>query len=262
MGVCGERRVRFLLRWTDNNKPVWVAHACSYSRRAHPPPQQEAALKLANEVDPVAKQIGAVNTLIRQADGSWKGYNTDWSASIGAIERQLKASGKGTPGDSPLAGKTFLVIGAGGAGRALAFGAAFRGAKVLITNRSRERADALAAAMGGAATVVDWEAVQRGEVKADVLANSTSLGMAPKTEETPVPKAVIANFGLVFDAVYTPVWTTLLKDAKAAGCEVVDGLQMFVGQAADQFKLFTGAEAPVELMKQTLTDAINASAKK
>ena len=66
----------------------------------------------------------------------------------------------------------------------------------------------------------------------------------------------------MFDAVYTPLWTTLLKDAKAAGCLVVDGLQMFVGQAADQFKLFTGVDAPVALMEKTLTDAINAAAAK
>ena len=125
-------------------------------------------------MDPVARQIGAVNTLIRQPDGTFKGYNTDWSAAIGAIERQLSpstASPVGAPlspaSASPLQGKTFLVLGAGGAGRALAFGAASRGAKVLITNRSRDRAEALAAAMppGLGATVVDWEAVQKGEVR-------------------------------------------------------------------------------------------------
>ena len=224
---------------------------------------QEAALRLAAEVDPVAAQIGAVNTLIRKPDGSFKGYNTDCSAAIGAIERRLSGGRTSSPSSSTLSGKTFLVLGAGGAGRALAFGAANRGAKVIVTNRGRDRAEALVASMtasGLSASVADWEAVQRGEVRADVLANSTSLGMAPKVDQTPVPRSFVGNFGLVFDAVYTPVWTRLLLDAKEAGCEVVDGLQMFVGQAADQFRLFTGTEPPVELIQRTLTDAINKGA--
>ena len=74
--------------------------------------------------------------------------------------------------------------------------------------------------LGPQPSVVDWEAVQEGRVKADVLANSTSLGMAPKVEETPVPLTAVKNFGLVFDAVYTPVWTRLLLDAKESGCKV------------------------------------------
>ncbi len=89
---------------------------------------QEAALAASGEVDPVAGQIGAVNTLIRQPDGtSFKGYNTDWIAAIEAVERKLDAAGQGGGASaSPLAGKSFLVVGAGGAGRALAFGAASR----------------------------------------------------------------------------------------------------------------------------------------
>ena len=225
-------------------------------------PHKEAALRLSGDVDPVARQIGAVNTLIRQADGKFKGYNTDWSAAISAIERKLASSASSPESQSsPLSGRTFLVLGAGGAGRALAFGAASKGAKVLIANRSRNRADALAAAMSSypsthPAQVVDWEAVQRGDVKADVVANSTSLGMSPKHKETPVPRGVIHNFGLVFDSVYTPVDTKLLKDAEEMGCLTVDGLQMFVGQAADQFHHFTGIAAPVSLMTETLANAL------
>jgi len=231
--------------------PVWGFQGFSVTI-----PHKEAALKLAKSVDPVAAQIGAVNTLVRQPDGTFKGYNTDSSAAVGAIERALVAAGKGD-----LKGKTFLVLGAGGAGKALAVGAAFRGAKVLIANRSRERAENLAKAMGGDVQVVDWASVGSGGVSADVLANSTSLGMAPGVDVSPVQTAAVKNFGLVFDCVYTPVWTKLLKDGRDAGCIVVDGLQMFVGQAADQFKLFTGKEAPIDLMKKTLEDAIAASNK-
>ncbi|KAG2426447.1 hypothetical protein HXX76_011678 [Chlamydomonas incerta] len=240
-------------------------------------PHKEAALRAAKDVDPVAAQIGAVNTLIRQADGSFKGYNTDWEAAIAAIERGLAGvpggaaaaaaaaaaakKGGGAAAASPLKGKTVVVIGAGGAGRALAFGAAARGARVLIANRSRDRADALAAALAAqygaaAAAAVSYEDLAGGRVAGDVLANSTSVGMAPNTEESPVPAAVAGQFKVVFDAVYNPLWTRLLLDARAGGATPVDGLQMFVGQALEQFRLFTGAEPPAELMERTVEESM------
>ncbi|KAF8061413.1 bifunctional 3-dehydroquinate dehydratase/shikimate dehydrogenase [Scenedesmus sp. PABB004] len=236
-------------------------------------PHKEAAHAAAAAHDPVAGAIGAVNTLIRQPGGGFKGYNTDWVAAISVIERVLAAgrSGAASPtsreaaaaaGDcgaraaSPLSGRTFLVVGAGGAGRALAFGAASRGATVLIANRSRARAEALAAAVPGGATVVDWGALQAGEVSADVLANSTSVGMVPDVEATPVATAAVGNFKVVFDAVYTPRETRLLRDAAAAGCLTADGVAMFVGQAVEQLKLFTGTDAPpVQLMEDAVLAA-------
>jgi len=178
-------------------------------------PHKESAFKAVASCDPVAAQIGACNTLIKQDNGSFKGYNTDWIAAISAVERVLAAgsseaaaatsqleastSGRsdsgpaGQSGSSPLAGKTFLVVGAGGAGRALAFGAASRGAQVLIANRNRARAEALAAALPGGATVVDWEQLQSGDVEADVVANSTSVGMVPNVEETPVATGAVGK---------------------------------------------------------------------
>ncbi len=111
-------------------------------------PHKEAALKLADSADDVASQIGAVNTLIRQPDGTFKGYNTDCSAALGAIEASLGAASGQAP-SGVLNGRTFVVIGAGGAGRALAVGAAARGAKVVIANRDAARGAALAAAVPG-----------------------------------------------------------------------------------------------------------------
>jgi 3-dehydroquinate dehydratase/shikimate dehydrogenase len=220
-------------------------------------PHKEAALKLADATDPLAASIGACNTLVRQQDGSFRGYNTDCSAAISAIERTLAGAEASTSGEggaaSPLAGKTFVVVGAGGAGRALAFGAAAKGAKVVIANRNRQRAEQLVAALPpGSATVADWEELQAGKVKGDVLGNSTSLGMAPNVEESPVPAAALQGYQLVFDAVYTPLWTRLLRDARDAGCLIVDGAQMFVGQAVDQFELFTGQSAPVDVMRDVV----------
>jgi 3-dehydroquinate dehydratase/shikimate dehydrogenase len=228
-------------------------------------PHKEAAAAAAASADPVAARVGAVNTLIRQPGGGYRGYNTDMSAAIGAIERRLAAasggaSSSGGSGDSPLAGRTFVVVGAGGAGRALAFGAAAKGARVLIANRSGARAEELAAAVGPSAAAVPWEDLQAGRVTGDVLGNSTSVGMAPGVEESPVPAAALAGFKLVFDAVYTPRATRLLRDAAAAGCATVDGVEMFVGQAVAQFELFTGGPAPAALMERVLTDAIAASA--
>jgi len=239
-------------------------------------PHKAAALAAVAEskADPLAKQIGAANTLVRRRDGSLAAFNTDCPAALSAIEmgvlqHQAEAEGISTEGiqealeqvvqrglQSPLEGSTVLVIGAGGAGRALAFGAAERGAKVLIANRSREKADELAAAVGSAASVVTLEDVNAGRVKADVLANSTSVGMHPNVDQTPVAAAAMSNFTVVFDAVYTPLETQLLKDAKAAGCTTVSGLEMFVGQAADQFRLFTGQTAPVKLMRRVTLESL------
>jgi 3-dehydroquinate dehydratase/shikimate dehydrogenase len=221
-------------------------------------PHKEAALAAADSTDPLAASIGACNTLVRQADGSFRGYNTDCSAAISAIERALAGAGDAGAGGgaSPLAGKRFVVVGAGGAGRALAFGAAAKGARVVVANRNRQRAEQLVAALpAGSAEVADWEELQAGRVRGDVLGNSTSLGMAPNVEESPVPAAALQGYRLVFDAVYTPLWTRLLRDARDAGCLVVDGLQMFVGQAVDQFELFTGQAAPVEVMREAVLGA-------
>lgn len=212
-------------------------------------PHKETALKCCKEVDPVAAQIGAVNTLVRMPGGGWKGYNTDWLAAIDTIEQGLGGAGK-------LKGLSALVVGAGGAGRALAFGAKSRGAAVLVTNRNFERAQALAEEVGGEA--VPWEDLQEGRSRADVLINTTALGMAPEADTTPAPAAALkaGGFKLVFDAVYTPLETKLLREAKAAGAVTVSGLGMFVGQAEEQYRLFTGGAPPAGTMRETLLAAL------
>ncbi len=129
--------------------------------------------------------------------------------------------------------------------------------QVLIANRNRARSEQLVAEMGpSVATVVDWEAVLEGNVCGDVLANTTSVGMAPNDDVSPVPAAALGGFAVVFDAVYTPLETKLLKEAAAAGCGTVTGLEMFVGQAAEQFELFTGKPADVELMRTTVLKSL------
>lgn len=215
-------------------------------------PHKEAAVTCCDEVQPLAKSIGAVNTIVRRkSDGKLIGYNTDCEGAISAIEDGLKGeTGSTNSGSSsPLAGRTFVLVGAGGAGRALAFGAKQRGAKVIIANRNYERAKSLANSVGGEAIPVEQLNSFRPETGA-VLANTSAVGMQPNVNATPLSKEALGAYSLVFDAVYTPRETRLLREAKEAGKIVVSGLEMFIRQAIGQYELFTGKPAPTELMRK------------
>ncbi|CAN8260283.1 unnamed protein product [Cochlearia groenlandica] len=219
-------------------------------------PHKEAALQCCDEVDPLAKSIGAVNTILRrQSDGKLLGYNTDCIGSISAIEDGLRRSNNSSKvpfSSSPLAGKTVVVIGAGGAGKALAYGAKEKGAKVVIANRTYERALELADAIGGKAlSLADLDNFHPEDGM--VLANTTSMGMQPNVEETPISKDALKHYALVFDAVYTPRNTRLLREAEESGAITVSGSEMFVRQAYEQFEMFTGLPAPKELFWQIMS---------
>ncbi|KAL5995307.1 hypothetical protein ACLOJK_025365 [Asimina triloba] len=206
-------------------------------------PHKEAAVKCCDEVDPIAKAIGAVNTIIRRpSDGKLIGYNTDYVGAISAIEDGIRGSNNSAhavSSTSPLAGRLFVVVGAGGAGKALAYGAKEKGARVVIANRTFERARELANLIGGdAITLEELNSFQ--PEKGMVLANSTSMGMHPKVDETPISQHALSSYSVVFDAVYTPKVTRLLREAESAGATTVSGLEMFIRQAMGQFELFTG----------------------
>ncbi|XP_057957467.1 bifunctional 3-dehydroquinate dehydratase/shikimate dehydrogenase, chloroplastic-like isoform X3 [Malania oleifera] len=216
-------------------------------------PHKEAALKCCDEVDSVAKSIGAVNCIIRrQSDGKLFGYNTDYFGAISAIEDGLRGSHNNSSTiNSPLAGKLFVVIGAGGAGKALAYGAKEKGARVVIANRTYDRARELADTIGGDALSIS-ELNNFHPEDGMVLANTTSIGMQPKVEETPISKHALRSYTLVFDAVYTPKMTRLLREAKDSGATIVSGLEMFIRQAYEQFERFTGLPAPKELFREIM----------
>ncbi|KAF3330288.1 bifunctional 3-dehydroquinate dehydratase/shikimate dehydrogenase [Carex littledalei] len=203
-------------------------------------PHKEAAVTCCDEVDPIAKAIGAVNTIIkRPSDGKLIGYNTDYVGAISAIEDGIAGYSVKDAAVSPLAGRLFVVIGAGGAGKALAYGAKEKGAKVVIANRTYERAKELANLIGGhALTLADLENYHPEEGM--ILANSTSIGMHPNVNDTPLSKQALKHYAVVFDAVYTPKVTRLLREAEESGANVVSGLEMFIRQAMGQFELFTG----------------------
>ncbi|XP_038992038.1 bifunctional 3-dehydroquinate dehydratase/shikimate dehydrogenase, chloroplastic-like [Hibiscus syriacus] len=217
-------------------------------------PHKEAALKCCDEVDPIAKSIGAVNCIVRsQIDGKLFGYNTDYIGAISAIEDGLRARYNiSSITGSPLAGKLFVVIGAGGAGKALAYGAKQKGARVVIANRTYERARELANVVGGDALSLDDLAHFHPQDDM-ILANTTSIGMQPKIDETPIPKDALKYYSLVFDAVYTPKITRLLREAEETGATIVSGLEMFIRQAYGQYERFTGLPAPKEQFQRTMS---------
>ncbi|KAF7837165.1 DnaJ-like subfamily B member 12 isoform A [Senna tora] len=204
-------------------------------------PHKETALKCCDEVNPVAKSIGAVNCIIRRSeDGKLSGYNTDYFGAISAIEDALRGKVKDSSMWSPLTGRLFVVIGAGGAGKALAYGAKQKGARVVIANRTYDRARELANTIGGDALALSDLNNYHPE-DAMILANATSIGMQPKVDETPISKHALKFYSLVFDAVYTPKMTRLLKEAEESGATIVTGMEMLIGQAYEQYESTKGA---------------------
>ena len=194
-------------------------------------PHKEAVIRYLDGVDPVARRIGAVNTVTLR-EGELEGSNTDWLGAVRALERETR-----------LDGARAVVLGAGGAARAVVYGLRERGAHVTILNRTRERADTLAdeldAQAGGPLTAL-------GDTTHDVLVNTTSVGLDGAA--SPVPAEAIDPEAVVMDAVYEPERTRLLRDAESRGARTITGKWMLVYQAAEQFELWTGKEAPVEAM--------------
>lgn len=200
-------------------------------------PHKTAIIKYLDYMDEVAQKIGSVNTVVNDG-GILKGYNTDWLGVIGPLEKITS-----------LDDKTIALIGAGGAARAVAYAVTKRGAKLTIYNRSLEEAERLAKEFGGKAlSLHNLEKVK----DADIIFNATPLGMYPNEDKTPIPNELMRKNQIVFDAVYTPFETKLLRDAKSKGAQIISGVEMFVEQGAAQFKLYTDFNAPVDVMKKVL----------
>ncbi|HUY89658.1 MAG TPA: shikimate dehydrogenase [Pirellulales bacterium] len=212
-------------------------------------PHKEAVLRRVTKVDGAIRGVGAANTLLFEGEQT-AGYNTDYRAAMDSLAAALAEAGSSNPED--LNGKVALVLGAGGAAKAIAFGLQRRGAEVVVASRTRERADRLAGAINIKA--VEWST--RHNFWVDILVNCTPVGMHPHVDETPYDKHYLKPSMLVFDTVYNPESTLLIKDARARSCTVITGVDMFIRQAALQFKLFTDQEPPAELMRDVLKRAI------
>lgn len=212
-------------------------------------PHKEAVIAKLTEAEPSVKGIGACNTVVFK-DGRRLGYNTDCQAALDSLQAAL-----GRRGPHCMSGMNALVLGAGGAGKALAYGLLRCGADVVVTDGDSEKARQLAERFD--CGFVDWES--RYDVEPDILANCTPIGMHPNVDESPFDAEALRTRMLVFDAVYNPENTLLIKDARARNCKVVTGVEMFVRQACLQFKLFTERDGPAELMREVLKRATSAA---
>ncbi len=214
-------------------------------------PHKESVLEKLTKADGAVQGIGACNTIVFDG-GERLGYNTDYRAAMDSMEEALGGAGGE---QSPLAGKTALVLGAGGVGKAIAYGLTRRGARVVVTDGRPAAAAQLAEHLG--CHSVDW--TKRHSVSADVLVNCTPVGMHPNVDESPYDKHHMRPQMVVFDAVYNPESTLLVKHARSRNCRVVTGVDMFVRQACLQFKLFTGEDGPAESMREVIRRTIAAA---
>jgi len=199
-------------------------------------PHKVEVMKYLEEVDEVARQIGAVNTIINR-EGSLFGTNTDWIGVLKAFEEV---------GTSP-SGKRVVVLGAGGASLAIVYAMRKAGAKeIVIYNRTFDKAKMVAERFSVIA--YPWETLS--SAYGDILINATSIGL--KSYDSPVPKEVVSRFSVVMDSVYLPLETRLLVMAKEMNKITIDGLKMLLYQGVEQFKLWTGLMPPVEKMREVL----------
>jgi 3-dehydroquinate dehydratase/shikimate dehydrogenase len=213
-------------------------------------PHKEAAVGVARDKHAEVDWVQAANTLIRRGD-SFSAYNTDYQAALDSLKANLPATSEGEA--YPLHSRTVLLLGAGGVAHAVAHALQHAGALVTITNRTPERALQLKEEVG--CRVCDWEA--RNSVMCDMLINCTSVGMQPNVDDMPIHPSVLKPGLVVFDTVYTPETTLLIREARSRGCHVITGVDMFVRQAALQFRLFTGKEPPFELMHSVVHRALS-----
>lgn len=203
-------------------------------------PYKSSVISLLDEVDGLAKKIGAVNTIVNKG-GHLVGYNTDAIGALKALEEKIE-----------LSCKTCLIIGAGGAARAIGFILKKNGVEVKVANRSTERGRALAHSLACPFIHID----QLANTGADLLIHTTPVGMTPYNYQCVVPEHILKKGMAVMDIIYNPIETRLLTMARARGCLTINGLGMFIHQGAEQFRLWTGIEPPISAMKQAVKEAL------
>jgi shikimate dehydrogenase len=201
-------------------------------------PYKEEVIKFLDEIDPIARDIGAVNTILNKGE-KLIGYNSDWIGAVQAIEQEIS-----------IKNKKIIIVGAGGAGKAIAYGMKNSGGIVSIYNRSGERAKNLAAQFG-----LELGGSLEALVKVrdyDILIHATSVGSYPDTNHMIIPEHILQEGKIIMDVVFNPWYTLLIKRAERKHCRVIKGLKMLLFQGAFQFKLFTGYDAPLEVMEKKL----------
>ena len=217
-------------------------------------PFKESIMNYLDRIDEEALSIGAVNTLINK-EGKLEGYNTDHAAAI----EPLKPFG--------IKGKKVCIIGAGGAARAIAFGISKEKGQLIILNRDPNKGEKLAEKYQADFIPLNDSGKDKDrdknrdkdrlkKIQADILINTTPLGMSPNVNETPLETPFPAKYlkpgTIVMDIVYTPVKTRLLTEAESQGCTIIDCLSMFLHQGAAQFRLWTEIKPDIELLRNVL----------
>jgi len=208
-------------------------------------PFKTEVLPFLDKIEGLAKKVGAVNTIINRR-GRLIGYNTDCEGALEALEEKMD-----------LRGKRVVLLGAGGAARAIGFGLKERGVPLIVVNRSKERGWALSKELRcNYLPISSLARMKEGELEADILINATSLGMVPRDGETPIPKKFLKKGMVVMDIVYEPLQTRLLREAKEKGCVTVDGLEMLIRQGMAQFEIWTGRRLKIGEIRKDLRRAL------
>lgn len=203
-------------------------------------PHKERIVNHLEDCHPLARQIGAVNTVVVRGGGKLYGYNTDYVGVLHTLETRVR-----------LRGSRVLIVGAGGAARAVAFALAQAGANVWICARRQKKARIIANAVNG--SLIDWSRLKRESF--DAIVNATPVGMHPFENDSPLESRDL-NCRLVFDTIYRPRKTKLLQLAERRGIETVSGVEMFVAQGAAQWEIWTGQRAPVAQMRRAVLNAL------
>ena len=199
-----------------------------------------SVVRFLTQGDGAVRGIGAANTVAFD-DMTMVGYNTDYRAFMDSLDTMFPESDRG----ASLIGKTVLVLGAGGISKAIVFGLRRREAQVVIASRTYDRSRTLAETFKGRA--VQW--YERTKVEPDILINATPIGMHPNLDQLPFDPEFLLRGMIVFDTVYDPEQTLLVKEARVRACRVITGVDMFVRQAALQFKHFTNEDPPEDVMR-------------
>ncbi len=245
--------VSFRVRKEELGKAVESIRALNIRGLNVTTPHKVAIIPFLDELDPLVERIGAVNTIVND-DGVLTGYNTDATGFLQALlDKGVEPEGNNT-----------VILGAGGASRAISFILAERGAHLVILNRLLELdwAEELAQRISQVfkkevrALELNEKNLEMMLEGADILINATSVGMSPDVDETPVPARLLKPALIVFDIVYNPIQTRLLKEAEAAGAQTIGGLDMLVWQGAIAFEKWTGRKAPLDLMRREVIKAL------
>lgn len=199
-------------------------------------PHKESIMPFLDELTESAEKIGAVNTITNK-DGVLEGDNTDWIGIARSIKEHIE-----------IKGKKVLVVGAGGASRAVCFAINKEGGNLYVMNRTKSRGVETAEDFKG--KYIEGEEIEK--LSPEIIINTTSVGMYPKTDVSPVDEKIFSNCSLALDIIYNPIETKFLRDAKKMGAKTISGIGMFVYQGGTQFEKWTDKEFPFQLIKERL----------